>query len=237
MVVVDMPPTGSLGGASGAAGTGGDGEEDEPVTLEGFVRLVTSADLVDVGQLTLPVDVIADAFPQGLRRETTEAGGSFLLEDVLEESALVVTVQPTAGSNVEIVPTLQAVDTTTVTDAELLALSNDMFLDLVEQSFTVNPTAFDSNLGAAIITFLDENGDPLDGVSLIAGNAGVVAYDNGAIYSDALEQTGGRGTLVLLNLVPTTDTLIRFTHDQLAYETRIPELQRGSVTLHVARPF
>lgn len=233
---VDMPPTGSLGGASGAAGSGGDGNgDDEPVTLEGTVRVITSADLANIATLTLPVDVIAKQFTQGVVRDTTENEGGFVLTDVKQESALSVTVAPIdSDASLQLIQTLQGVDTTTVTETDLFVLDRDMFDELVEQSFTENPTALDRGLAAAIVTFVDEEGNVLDGVSLIAGNAGVVAYDNGAVYSDALEETGGRGTLVLLN-IPTTSTLIRYTYEQLPYQTTLPGLDRGSVTLHTVR--
>jgi hypothetical protein len=219
------------GGSGGAGGAGG----EEAVTLDGTVRIITSADLLDSDGLTVPVDVVARGFSQSLIRATTASDGSFRIEDLDESSALPVLVLPTEGdTSLDIVQTLQSVDSLTSTRVDLFALSGVMFDDLIDQSFIMNPTVFDPRRASAIVTVVDDLGEALQGVSLLPEDGQeLLAYDSGAVYSDALEQTGDRGTFVLLN-VPPARSLLRLLYNGEEFTSRMG-LQAGAVTLHTAR--
>jgi hypothetical protein len=233
---VDMPPTGSLGGASGAAGMGGSGGDEEPVTLEGTVRFVTSADLVQDSPLPAPVNVLARDFNGVLRSVTTAADGDFLLDDVAARSDLEVRVVAQDDDlSGDVLDTLQIVDTTVSTPVTLDVLSRTMFDDLIDVSFVTTPTAFDERSGSAIVFVQDESGAPLDGASVVLSNDVLqIAYDDGAVYSDALEQTGGRGAFVLLNVQRTRIEPLLIQYAQGTHASSL-DFEPGTVTVRTIR--
>lgn len=236
MAPVDTPPTGSGGGAGGAGGAGGSGGEDEPVTLEGVVRFVTSADLLQDAPLPEPVNVLATDFNQVLRAVTTESDGDFVFDDLPSVSDLKVrVVRIDDDTDTDLLDTLQVVDTTVSAPVTLDVLSRAMFEDLIEVSFVTTPTLFDARRGSAIVFVQDESGAPLEGASVVPSNVVTqIAYDDGAVYSDALDQTGGRGAFVLLNVPRTSIDPLLIQYEQVIYTSSL-DLEPGTVTVHTVR--
>jgi hypothetical protein len=238
----DGVTSGGMAGAGGAAGSGGSGGDEDPATLDGTVRLITSPDLLSLDNLTQAVDVVTTGFdtpPQVL--QTTGTDGSFRIENVARDSALQMLVGPSDNAGVDLfVPTLQSIDSLTGSTAELSVMSRSVFADLIENSFVDTPTVFDATQAAAVVTLVDERDVPISGATLVSNvGRGSVAYDEGFYYSDVLDQTGDRGTIVLLNVDAQVFPGKRLTINVQLADGQVQgagfQVVRGAITLHTAR--
>ncbi|HKO93872.1 MAG TPA: hypothetical protein VJU61_22115, partial [Polyangiaceae bacterium] len=176
-------------------------------TLAGNVRRIIEADLVASGPPNAPVQVRAAGALGTEVVATPAADGSFSLAGVLSETAGWAAVGAFTDPPTEpFMDTLQGVDTAAEAPVTLLVMPRAVMDDIALTSFFTTPLELDPNRGHAILTFVDELGNPLPGVRLTFPSPDDVgiAYDAGDIYSDAEIETSVRGTVVLLNLAAAT---------------------------------
>jgi hypothetical protein len=195
---------GAIAGSGGMAGSGNSGELG---SLQGEVRVIVSADLNSVRDLTDPVAVRARGAAGVTVDTTTEADGTFLLEGVDEDPGLWVGAGTFDGSVTgQYIDTLQLVNAARETQADLLVFSRTTVEDLVRISFLNTPAEFDTQRGSAIVTFVDTSLDPISGLTVASPTSPdvLIAYDDGNAYSDVLDQTGPDGTVVFLNVPAST---------------------------------
>ena len=196
---------GSLVPAEGGGGAAGStGMPPAVTTLAGNVRMIVEPDLVAVDPPNAPVEVRAAAGDSGTEVVTTPAAdGSFSLAGVLSETAGWAAVGAFTDPPTEpFMDTLQGVDTAAGDAVTLLVMRRSVVEEIALTSFFTTPLELDPTRGHAILTFVDELGNPLPGVRLTFPSPADVgiAYDSGDIYSDAEIETSVRGTVVLLNL-------------------------------------
>lgn len=189
-------------GSSGAAGSAGMGVVASGV-LAGSVRAIIEPDL-GLGSLDSPVEVRSNT-PAGVSVAAEVASdGSFRLQGVDPNPALWVGVGSFDDDPVSpFMDTLQSVDASAEAFVDLRVMRRSVMEELAAQSFLAEPVELAANRAHGIVGFEDANGTPLAGVqvALRANPEASVAYDVGAIYSDLTEETGGRGTVALVNLL------------------------------------
>ena len=188
-------------GEGGAAGSSG--MPPATTTLAGTVRMIVEPDLVALNPPNAPVEVRAAG---GVGTEVVAipaADGSFSLDGVVSETAGWAAVGAFTDPPTEpFMDTLQGVDTAAGEAVSLLVMRRSVLEEVALTSFFTTPLELDPTRGHAILTFVDELGNPLPGVRLTFPSPEDVgiAYDSGQIYSDAEVETSVRGTVVLLNL-------------------------------------
>jgi hypothetical protein len=229
------------GAMAGAGGMGGNGGSGDLGTLQGEVKVVVSADLDSVRDLADPISVRARG-PTGVTVSTnTESDGTFVLEGVDQDPGLWVGTGFFDGSTTgQYVDTLQLVNAARDTDVNLVVLDRSTLEDLVRISFLNTPTEFDPQRGSAIVSFVDTNLDPISGLTVAEPNSTDVsfAYDDGNSYSDVLDQTGPRGTVVFLNVPASSfpggllNMVVLVEGQEYASNVRVV---RGGVTLATAQ--
>ena len=134
-------------------------------------------------------------------------------------------------ANSTFMDTLQVVDSTRTTPVSLLVMRRPTFGDLVAESFLANPVDLDPQRGHVILRFLNTQQQGIPGVTLTtpAPATTSVAYDiENLIYSDTQLETGGRGTLVLVNL-----TASAYPGSATTITTQVRGTQRN-VDVHIA---
>jgi hypothetical protein len=228
-----------MAGSGGMGGNGG--SSSELGTLEGEVQVVVSADLDSVRNLTDPISVRARG-PAGVTVSTnTESDGTFLLEGVDQDPGLWVGTGLFDGSVTgQYVDTLQLVNAARETDVDLLVLDRSTLEDLVRISFLNTPSEFDPQRGSAIVSVVDTGLNPISSLTVAEPNSAdvLVAYDDGNSYSDVLDQTGPRGTVVFLNVPASTfpgsllNMVVLVEGQEYASNVRVV---RGGVTLATAQ--
>ncbi len=234
------------GGAAGAAGAAGGGgmPDSSDGSLAGSVLEIADADLVTARALASRDGVELRAPSSRPSADdivaAPAADGSFTLDGIERGTTVWVGVGSFEDPPGEpYIDTLQAVDSTRTSQRDLLVLRRDLMRELAAESFINNPVELDPLSAHLIVQFVDEDGTPVEGVQLTFPVPDQVstAYDAGAIYSDALEQTSTRGTAVILNLsaptYPGTALTIGATVDGELFTAPV-QVARGAVTLVTA---
>jgi hypothetical protein len=75
---------------------------------------------------------------------------------------------------------------------------DEVLLQDVGDALLLTPTTLDAASGHVLLNLRDQDGKPVPGVH-VAVVGGVVAYDIGATFSDATDETGDRGAALWLN--------------------------------------
>jgi hypothetical protein len=238
---VSAPRGGGATGEAGAAGAAGGGGMPGPSegTLAGSVLEVDTSDLTNPVSLQGDVEVRSPSADPRDEPLVAEPGpdGTYRLEGV--EVGKVVWVGVGAFQNPPGGPffdTLQAVDSTRSGFINLLVVRRDVLTDVVAASFINNPVELDPALAHLVIHFVDDNGTPLEGVQIQFPPPArfPIAYDAGAIYTDAFDATSTRGMALIVNLdapaYPGAPSTIVANLDGAAFTTDI-QLASGALTV------
>ncbi len=209
------------GSPTGDAGSGPAGQ------LSGEVLIVRSPDLAQVGDLDGHEVTIAGLGPDGSDNELEYDGqGPFEIE--LQEPPVWVRVE---SSDSDLITTIQGIAQLGA-GAQLLVMERRVLSD-VSEGLVLNPVALDPTRGHALIHFVDGAGQALANVS-VEPTGGIVAYDAGATYTDAVEATSDRGAAILFNspasALPGADVQLTITHEQVTTNASVP-LARDALTL------
>lgn len=230
-------------GSSGSGGQGGGGGLPPPAagTLAGSVRLIVDTDLGPPANLDDSVEIRAAGAAQSEVSIQSELDGSFRLDGVLPDDELWVAVGTfDTPPSLPVMDTFQIVDATIGDFVELLVMRQSVMDDIAAVSFTNSSVALDPTRGHAILSFFDAEGVPVQGVSVVqpALEDAAIAYDAGEIYSDQLDETANRGSVVLMNMpaVAYPGGLISVTVslDGVSYSTPV-RIARNTVTVVSAR--
>lgn len=204
---VSSTPIGS--GQAGEAGAAGGGGMPDPTAggLAGRVLELANADLMTRRSLSTNgrVEVrAANALPSADDVVVVPAAdGSFTLDGIERGNAVWVGVGSFEDPPGEpFMDTLQAVDSIAMSARDLLVVRREVLRELAAESFINNPIELAPDGAHLIVQFVDGEGAAMEGVQVTYPAADEVstAYDAGAIYSDALDQTSTGGTAILLNL-------------------------------------
>jgi hypothetical protein len=232
-----MGGTGGTGGsanagAAGSASAGAAGSSSAEGSLHGSLQAVISEALALSPDLDGTVQVQAAGAGGDQVTTTSEPNGDFVLGGVVQSPNLWVGAGPFNGdANSTFLDTLQVVDSTSSAPVSLLVMRRRPFTDLVAESFLANPVELNPQRGHVILRFVNSQQQGIPGATLTtpAPASTSVAYDiENQIYSDTQTETGGRGTLVLVNLdasaYPGSSTTIK---------TQVRGTERG-VDVHIA---
>ena len=158
----------------------------------------------DLSGLRAPDQVLevraAGSSGEGVVTETA-SGGSFRLEGVRTDPVLWVGVGAFDESSTGLfMDTLQPIDATRAENVQLLVMRRAL-MEQLAQTFMASPE-LDPARGHAIVSFIDGQERPVSGIRITFPDPAevLVGYDAGDIYSDQVEETGTRGTVLLLNL-------------------------------------
>jgi len=239
-----VPPT-SIGSGSGAEGNSGSGGEGgggglpppQVGTLAGSVRTIIEPDLLSDSGLDGSVEIRAAGATQNEISTESELDGTYRLDGVLPSTELWVAVgafqTPPAPPFMD---TLQVVDATMAGFVDLLVMRQSVMDDIAQVSFMNDPLELDPLRGHVILSFIDQNGAPVSGVQVVEPgiDEAAIAYDAGDVYSDQLEETASRGTVVLVNMsapaYPGGLISVSVTLDGVSYSTPI-RTAAGAVTV------
>lgn len=191
IVVNPNPPTGTAPPTGGGDG-GLDGDLAE--SLEAAISLASSPDLMTTRRLDgVPLSVRLARDPSV---ELARVSGSNPFTLPADRLPAWLTIRPLQAS-ADIFPTTQWASLGAA--PQQMIVMDRVTLGDIGESLVVSPQAPNPALGHALITFVDEQGAPLPGVSVEAVN-GVVAYDLGATFTDATLQTDQRGSVAWMNV-------------------------------------
>lgn len=189
------------GGAAGAAGSSG--MPPPLATLQGSVRMIVEPDLSGSDPPNAPVEIHARGADDTVVVGTPASDGGFSMTGVLAQQETWVGV----GAFNELLgnpfmDTYQAVDSAAGLPVALAVTRRSVMEEIAQTSFLNSPQLLEPSRGHLLLTFVDDVGVPIDGVTVTFPTAddASIAYDAGDVYSDALTETSVRGTVVLLNL-------------------------------------
>lgn len=195
--------TAGEGGGGGAGGTAGMPPPGAGVLL-GTVSTIVELDLSRSGRPEVPLEI---RVPSGTGTDvvgSSGADGSFRLDGVPSDEALWAAVGTFTDIDVQpFIDTLQIVDSAAGEAVELVAMRRSVMEELSISSFLNEPVELDLARGHALIRFVDADGEPVPGLSLVfpTSDSADIAFDTGDIYSDGVTETSTRGTIALLNLI------------------------------------
>jgi hypothetical protein len=240
--VVSAPRGAGPVGAAGAAGAAGGGGMPEPTegTLAGSVLQVVTSDLTSAVSLQGDVEIRSPSTDPTVDEPLVAEpalDGTYRLEGVEVGKVVWVAVgafqDPPSGPFID---TLQAVDSTRASFVNLLVVRRDVLTDVASASFINSPVELDPTRSQVVVHFVDEDGLALEGVQVQFPPPDQVptAYDDGDIYTDALDATSTRGMAVLANLnappYPGGSTTIVANLDGATFTTEI-QIAAGALTV------
>lgn len=220
-------PRNPSSGAADAGATLTDGGKAQ--TLRGSVLAVRSADLSQTTKLSgFDVRVVA----MGSREQATVFSGTpFALALTKLPSWLRVEAPESPKDAADWLTTLQAVGSTQL-PVELLLMERQALSD-VSEALELNPVALDPTRGHALLHFIGGDGEAVRDATVEVA-AGLIAYDTGATFSDAVPATGGRGAVALFNApaspAPGREFPVRVTSGAVTTTVQVP-LVTDAVTL------
>lgn len=196
---------GGAAGSGGGGGSGGGAGMPPPAagTLTGSVTMIVEPDLSQSGNPEAPVELRVASASGADVVGASRADGSFLLDGVSVGDSVWAAVgtfaRPPAPPFVD---TIQLVDTSVAEPVELVVMRRSALETLALSSFFAEPVELDFDRGHAIIRFVDDEGAPVPGLSVVfpAPEDADIAYDAGEIYSDLSFETSTRGTIALINM-------------------------------------
>lgn len=203
-----VPVIVGVGIPDGEAGAGGGGGMPAPGvgTIAGTVLELAASDLLTRQNLAGGIEVRA-ARAGGTSTDPvideTDQSGAFRLEGIAASEVTWVGAGNFRSPPAEpYMDTLQAVDATTGDFVNLLVARRDAVGEAVSVAFMSDGVELDPALAQVAVRFIRENGVPLEGVRITFPTPEQVptAYDAGAIFSSALEQTSDRGMALLVNM-------------------------------------
>jgi hypothetical protein len=190
-----------IGGEAGAAGSSG--MPPPLTTLQGSVRMIVEPDLSGSDPPNAPVEIHARGADDTVVVGTPAGDGGFSMAGVVAQGETWVGV----GAFNELLgnpfmDTYQAVDSAAGRAVALAVTRRSVMEEIAQTAFLNSPQLLEPRRGHAILSFVDELGAPVDGVTVTfpTPDDASIAYDAGDVYSDALTETSVRGTVVLLNL-------------------------------------
>jgi hypothetical protein len=199
--------------------------------------MIIDTDLGTPAGLDDSVEVRAAGATQSEVSVETETDGSYRLEGVLPDAELWVAAgtfqNPPAPPFFD---TLQVVNATLGDFVNLLVMRDSVMNDIAQISFTDTPINVDPTRGHAILSFFDTDDTALTGVRVVDPTLddAAIAYDAGDVYSDQLDETANRGTVVLMNMpavaYPGALISVTVTLNDVSYSTPV-RIARGAVTI------
>jgi hypothetical protein len=169
-------------------------------SVVGSVSVLTGPSFdTDVGFRNATVRVSAPSLSGGRASVSYDGSADFVLPGLTKARNVWFGVEQTAGAE-QLVTTLQVRDTTQGDDLELAIVSFDALDSVASLGLLSVPATLDASRGHALLNFVDDDGAPLSGVSIESASGTTIAYDAGDTYSDALDETSVRGSVIVFNV-------------------------------------
>lgn len=179
------------------------GGPEETDTLSGTVDVLVTPDLETIEPLPegAAVDVTAlDPDGEEVTDRATRDSGFELegLADVREQFVGVI-ASPDAF---DLMTTLQPVANQPNTGALLHAMARSVLADIQDSGGLQGGFVFEPTRGHAFVVFVESasNLRPVSGVSVVSSSAQTIAYSVSTSYSNVLEETDARGTVLFVNM-------------------------------------
>jgi hypothetical protein len=96
--------------------------------------------------------------------------------------------------------TLQLLDLTKRVPVSLVIVDRSTLEEVAGQGSLSTPVQLQEDRGHTVLTFVDKDAVPLDNIKVTSTTGTTVAYDAGPTYSDVLEATSNRGSILILNM-------------------------------------
>jgi hypothetical protein len=195
---------GSIAGAAGSSSMPG----SDGVTLAGSIEVISEPDLVNDRPLAVPLTVKAPGASSSVVSVSSASNGTFSLSGVSPNTSLWLGVGAFgADAASTYVDTLQLIDLAASSAPTLRVMRRDLLELIVQESFLATPIQLDPSAATVIVSFLDVQGNGISGLTLVQPDPAIshLAYDFGQAYSDQVEQTSQRGSLLLVNVPSSPD--------------------------------